>query len=339
MQPQRTQRTQRSLCVLCVLSRQSILAVRFARGRPRIMLGAMRIPWPTRRWLQFSLRTLLVFVTLFAIVCSWLSVKLREAKREEEAATAITASALAVEWDKNATGPAWLRGVLGEHFFWHVENVWLQGAEVTDATLQHLDAMSHLKRLNLDAPNVTDSGLEHVQGLRELKGLVLDRTNVTDLGVERIAGLKQLEILGLRGTRFTDAALEKLGGLSNLQSMLLQDANVTDAGLEHLQRMKQLKYVYLFGTQVTASGVKKLQRALPSRGYSLIRPPWRQWRLLTSFPRRLFRRPGFRLPWPRHRRWRSGRARRGFFARRVFAPHQPHGGPARRRRVRQPRGP
>lgn len=38
-----------------------------------------------RRWYQFSLRTLLIFVTLFAISCSWFAVKLQQARRQREA--------------------------------------------------------------------------------------------------------------------------------------------------------------------------------------------------------------------------------------------------------------
>jgi hypothetical protein len=45
----------------------------------------MSDPKPKRRWFQFSLRALLVFVTLCAIVCSWLTVKLQQAKRQREA--------------------------------------------------------------------------------------------------------------------------------------------------------------------------------------------------------------------------------------------------------------
>ena len=54
---------------------------------------------------------LLVFVTLCAIACSWLAVKLREAKRKEAAAAAIKKSGGFVKWDENAAGPAWLRAV------------------------------------------------------------------------------------------------------------------------------------------------------------------------------------------------------------------------------------
>jgi len=40
----------------------------------------MTTPKPTRRWFQYSLRTLLVLVTVCAIPCSWLGVKVQQAK-------------------------------------------------------------------------------------------------------------------------------------------------------------------------------------------------------------------------------------------------------------------
>jgi hypothetical protein len=230
------------------------------------MLGAMRIPLPNRRWFQFSLRTLLVFVTLSAIPCSWLAVKLRDVKHEEAAAAAIVEAGGRVEWGKDAPGPAWLGGVLGEHFFGHVISVTLEGEQVTEGALENLDAMNYLQDLLLLGPKVTDSGLEHLQGLRELKWLDIDSTNVTNAGLEKIARLKQLEFLNLRGTQVTDAGLGKLAGLNKLQSLGLTNTNVTDAGLEHLQRMKQLTEVDLNDTHVTAAGVVKLRQALPKCG-------------------------------------------------------------------------
>lgn len=227
------------------------------------MLADMRIPRPTRRWFQYSLRTLLVFVTLCAIACSWLALSLREVKREEAAAAAFAKFNGGAAWDENAPGPAWLRGVLGEHFFGHVIWVRLDGGQVTDSTLEPLDTMNHLQQLDLFDTHVTDAGLEHLEGLRELKKLSVDQTNVTDVGLEKIAGLKQLEYLSLFKTQVTDAGLGKLAGLSKLQTLGLASENVTDAGLEHLQRMRQLTYIYLGGSHLTAAGETKLQQALP----------------------------------------------------------------------------
>ena len=42
-------------------------------------------PKPKRCWYQFSLRTLLIFVTFFAIPCSWLAVRLDRAKKQKKA--------------------------------------------------------------------------------------------------------------------------------------------------------------------------------------------------------------------------------------------------------------
>jgi hypothetical protein len=42
-----------------------------------------------RRWFQYSLRTLLIFVTLFAVACSWFAVKLGQARRQREAVEAL----------------------------------------------------------------------------------------------------------------------------------------------------------------------------------------------------------------------------------------------------------
>lgn len=76
------------------------------------------ILWQSKRRFQFGLRTLLSFVTLFAIVCSWFAVKLQQAKRQREAVEALLQ----------------LGGYVGyDHPFWY--NVVIME---TDSTLQHL---------------------------------------------------------------------------------------------------------------------------------------------------------------------------------------------------------
>ncbi len=51
-----------------------------------------------RRRVQFGLRTLLVFVTLCAVVCSWLAVRLREARRQAAAVATMREKFDAVAW-------------------------------------------------------------------------------------------------------------------------------------------------------------------------------------------------------------------------------------------------
>jgi hypothetical protein len=151
------------------------------------MLADMAAPKPKRRWFQYSLRTLLVFVTVCAIPCSWLAVKLRQAERQREAATAIERLGGKVTWDSKASGqPGWLRCVLGDDFF------------------------NTVVRVNLYNTHVTDAGLEHLTGFRQLQQLLLTKTSVSDAGVEQIKALRRLQWLGLSSTRVTDEGAHKL---------------------------------------------------------------------------------------------------------------------------------
>ena len=47
------------------------------------------VPKPRLRWFQFSVRTLLVVVTFAAIPCSWLAVRMEQARQKRQAAAEI----------------------------------------------------------------------------------------------------------------------------------------------------------------------------------------------------------------------------------------------------------
>jgi len=91
-----------------------------------------------------------------------------------------------------------------------------QGGKVTDAELkQLLKGLENLEDLDLYRTNITDAGLEHVKGLKHLRYLNLHwQKKVTDAGLEHLKGLESLQHLDLRGTKVTD------GGVENLQRAL-----------------------------------------------------------------------------------------------------------------------
>jgi hypothetical protein len=246
----------------------------FAIAAASDMLATMNISWPSRRWFRFSLRGLLLFVTLYSLACSWVAVRLRDEKREEAAAAAIEALGAQVEWDKNAAGPTWLRGVLGEHFFGHVEGVTFVLDEVTEKSVKSLVALPHLQSIGIFFTNVSDAGLKRLQRLHGIKNLSFIGTNVTNAGLDKLAGLKQFETLQLWGTEVTDAGLDKLAVFEKLQELSIDGENITDVGLEHLQRMKQLTSLTLADTKVTAAGVQKLQHALPNCKFDFASRHW-----------------------------------------------------------------
>lgn len=59
-------------------------------------------------------------------------------------------------------------------------------AQITDAGLAHLKALTSLETLRLDNTQITDEGLEHLKGLTSLKYLNLQGTKVTPAGITEL---------------------------------------------------------------------------------------------------------------------------------------------------------
>ena len=188
-------------------------------------------PQRKRRWFQFTLRSLLIFVTLVGCGLGWLGFKVRVAHRQQANVAAIVKLGGNVEYDydndaqgnrvPNPTppGPKWLRGLLGDDFFRDVTGCDLTDKPVTDAELKHVANFAKLKWLFLDGTQVTDAGLEQLEELTELTELSLVRTQITEAGLEHLKGLAQLEELHLYGTqvrkRRSEEASAGIAGLPN----------------------------------------------------------------------------------------------------------------------------
>jgi len=253
--------------------------------------NAQRSP---RRFLQFSLRSLLIFVLLVSIGMSWLGVKLERARRQREAVDVIEELGGVVTYDYEGgvanvdpSVPKWAHELLGDDFFFDVvavgvfrrdfgddEAIYLKRLtnlevlttfyiQITDAGLEHLEGLTSLRVLHLGGTQVTDAGLEHLEGLTSFVQLDLEGTQITDVGLEHLAGLPNLQWLHLGDTQITDTGLEHLQGLTNLTHLDLSDTEIIHAGLEHLNGLTNLYWLDMRSTQVTPEGVKKLQGALP----------------------------------------------------------------------------
>jgi hypothetical protein len=155
----------------------------------------MTSPKPKLRWYQFSLRTLFVFVTLCAVACSWLAVKMRQAKEQREAVEAIRKLGGIVIYEHQCRmtigpsglpGPLWLRKLCGDDFFVSVVMVSLQGTLVKDAELEQVARVTQLGVLNLDGTLVTDASIRYLEKMTRLQILILDHTQVTDAGVKKL---------------------------------------------------------------------------------------------------------------------------------------------------------
>lgn len=155
-----------------------------------------RVVVPKRRWMQFSLGTLLVVV---AALCVWLAWHVELARRQREAVTELHKLRVAVLYrtpglrDNGEQEPAWLRRVLGAAYREPVTYVGFQHAaklqdepERIGQALALLAELRGLKRLSLEGLPVTDNDLMHLKSLAELQRLDLSYTEVTADGVARL---------------------------------------------------------------------------------------------------------------------------------------------------------
>lgn len=228
-----------------------------------------------RRWYQYSLRTLMIVVTLFAVACSWLAVKMQQAKRQREAVETIEKLGGMVcydyEWDSGSgyrikgakpPGPAWLRKVLGDDIFCSVNFVDIHETYL-DTVMEHLKKLNYLKWLALRG--ATNDGLKHIiKELSQLQYLSLWENKFTNEGLEKLNDMKKLQHIDLALSQTTKTSMEHLQKLEQLKTLDLRQTQITDNSLAHLKGLTQLKYLCLPVDQVTDAGVEKLRKALPN---------------------------------------------------------------------------
>jgi hypothetical protein len=238
------------------------------------------VPKRRRRFWQFSLRTLLVLITVFSL---WLGLWVKDARRKKEALDAVLQMRGFVEYahqfpggkrgggkrnDKaEPTAPAWLRKSLGDEYF--VRAVGLQFAEVPirDEDLVHVGVLTDLEYLSFLAgrgEKITCPGLAHLRNLTQLRSLDLLAHPITDDSLPLLEPLTQLEYVDLRSTRITDEGLKHLKLLKALRSVALSNNQISDAGLRYLKDLPNLKSLTLRYTKVTDEGLQDLQQALPN---------------------------------------------------------------------------
>lgn len=205
---------------------------------------------PARRWLTFSLRTLLVAMTAVCLVSGlWMNrlIRQRTAVRhfyqltadrpESEVGQLITMGYRYNGKDEyyKPLANKWLHPLIGEEAFGEVTSVQLTDTEATDNDLRYLADVPTVERVWLRNTQVTDKGLVHLHACPKLRFLLLDDIPITDDGLSRLLVLQDLDSISLSGTKITDAGLEHLAKLPKLKQLYLRNTAITDAGYQRLQ--------------------------------------------------------------------------------------------------------
>lgn len=158
--------------------------------------------------LQYSLRTLLVLITVVAV---WLAIQVNRARKQQLAVQAIETVGGSVYYEhefdqkgefdqsRKPRAGAWARKMVGDEFFRKVIEVrFPAGAKVTDADLRHLSSLPYLEALYLPdydlshgfggggALAITDEGLDELKRVTSLKYLEIYGAGVTDKGIQEL---------------------------------------------------------------------------------------------------------------------------------------------------------
>jgi hypothetical protein len=254
-------------------------------SRPSTAAPILASPNRPRNWMTFSLRTLLISATLLSVVLAYfanilLHVRQQQAiRREIEIGTGAEVyfdheCVGGDEVDQAPPGPAIVRWLCGNYAYDHIDVVnfdFLNNVKARDGDLPVLLKAPQLQDVSLNGPEVSDQSLKIVGRLRDLRELQLWNTQVSDDGLAEIAHLRKLRLLNLHGTPLTSAALPHIAKLQSLERLHLWNTSISDQNLELLADLKQLRQLYL-PSGVSFEKAQQLKRKLPNCQISLRYP-------------------------------------------------------------------
>lgn len=191
-----------------------------------------------RDWKRFSLRTLLLFMTVCCLLLGVWSYSVEPFRRQAASLAMVKDLKGGVE-TVPADGTWWQRWLVttlvGPDSYVYATSVSLEGRSVDDEDLRALDGLVHLRELNLDRTHLTDEGMTALEDLQGLNTLSLKFTNVSDQSAEVLVSLSGLDTLYLTGTHITDDAIPKLAKLQTLRELYVRWTRMSDSGAERLR--------------------------------------------------------------------------------------------------------
>jgi hypothetical protein len=227
-------------------------------------------PKPKLRWYQFSLRSLLLLVTLFACFMSWFTVKMHQAKKQKEIVELLIDkqnnfrydyqidSSGNVFDDAKPFAPEWLVNWLGIDFFANVVSIDQFGKGFRPGVIEDLVYLPKLKELRFST-NIDDKDLEYIGKLKSLEFLDISSFEISSYGIDKLKNLPKLKRLNLWNAYMSDAEMEPLRKLTCIEHLDLGGDQLTDETLVNLESMKELQYLYIMFDHFNGTGLRYLK--------------------------------------------------------------------------------
>ena len=215
--------------------------------------------------IQFSLRTLLVAVTIGGLGFGAFAVLLQRVRSQQRVVRELSEMKAHVYYDYQEASlgryqpwpvpDGWMVPLLGIDWFHSVVAVEFFGPEFTDESLDSLWKLPHLRSVSIVDSGISVKGLASLHECDSLRSLCVmsscqpgENGCIPDMNggdvAREVARFKRLEILAIMDTAISDNGLRHLEQLSHLQQLTLSGPA--------LQRPR-----------FTKRGMKRLQEALP----------------------------------------------------------------------------
>ncbi|PQO36584.1 leucine-rich repeat domain-containing protein [Blastopirellula marina] len=230
-------------------------------------------PKPRRRWLSFSLRALLVLMTILCVFLGWIGPRWLEMTREEAAVKKILEQhgwahydyqeeALLSPTPPTPNGPYLLRYLFGDHIFSRVVSVGLRHQDEQDESTrpnpnQLVSVLPNLKHVRWmwfeHSYPLQEETLQCLLNYNQLETLTLDDSGISADQLARFAVIDSITHISLTGEDASDAHLAKLSQFPNLKSLSI-DVDVmfnpnspqhTPVGVRHLGKIATLESLTL----------------------------------------------------------------------------------------------
>ena len=204
---------------------------------------------PKRRWLNYSLRTALLALT---VLCIWLGLIVNRVNKQKQAIAWVRehggTALYDFQWNERGfitngepPGPDWLRERVGIDYFADVAYVSLDKPEISD--VDALAPLTEVRALYLRGTTVSD--LSPLAKMTKMQQMDLSHTQVSDLSP--LAGMQRLQVFYVHDTRVSD--LSPLAKITGLKWLDIHDTQVSD--LSPLAKMKEMQSLFLKNTPVT----------------------------------------------------------------------------------------
>jgi Leucine Rich repeat len=141
-----------------------------------------------------------------------------------------------------------------------LDDVALQGQNLTDDHLASLLRLRRLRSLGLQAPQAKGEPLADIGDLHDLEHLDLWQTKVPPSALPEIGRLKRLRTLHMVTCPIDDDGLARLRGLTNLEDVHLDSPDITSASWSTLGQFTKLRELHLEGTNVGDDGMERVAR-------------------------------------------------------------------------------